>query len=90
MAKSKTNQPAREIRIGGIKAVIWLNQTQNGDRHNVQFQRLYRDDGTWKQTDSFGRDDLLVLAKVADLAHTWIYQQSQQQRSEESSEEKTG
>ena len=89
MAKSKTNQPAREIRIGGVKAVIWLNQTQNGDRHNVQFQRLYRDDGTWKQTDSFGRDDLLVLAKVADLAHTWICQQSQQ-RSEESSEAKTG
>lgn len=88
MAKSKTNQPAREIRIGGIKAVIWLNQTQNGDRHNVQFQRLYRDDGTWKQTDSFGRDDLLVLAKVADLAHTWIYQQSQQQQTDEGSGEK--
>ena len=25
----------------------------------------------WKQTQSFGRDDLLVLAKVADQAHTW-------------------
>jgi hypothetical protein len=24
----------------------------------------------WNRTESFGRDDLLVLAKVADLAHT--------------------
>ena len=30
----------------------------------------------WKQTDSFGRDDLPLLAKVIDLAHTWIFEQS--------------
>ena len=32
-----------------------------------------RDDNQRKSTDSFGRDDLLVLAKVADLSHTWIH-----------------
>lgn len=76
MAKSG-NKPVKEVRIGAIKAVIWLNETQNGERHNVQMQRIYKDGDTWMQTDSFGRDDLLVVGKVADLAHTWIHQQLQ-------------
>ena len=28
--------------------------------------------------DSFGRDDLLLIAKVANQAHTWIYAQSKE------------
>jgi hypothetical protein len=27
---------------------------------------------------SFGRDDLPLLAEVADLVHTWIFQQKQE------------
>jgi hypothetical protein len=38
--------------------------------------RLYRDGEEWRSLESFGRDDLLVLAKVADLAHTWICEQA--------------
>lgn len=68
-------KPIDEVRIGSIKAAIWKNQTQNGDRFNVTFGRLYRDEGGhWKQSDSFGRDDLLLLAKVADLAHSRIHE----------------
>ena len=69
----------QEVRFGAIKAAIWKNDTANGVRYNTTFSRLYkdRDDGQWKSTDSFGRDDLLVLAKVADTAHTWIHQQTQ-------------
>jgi hypothetical protein len=26
----------------------------------------------WEQSDSFGRDDLPLVGKVADLAHTWM------------------
>jgi hypothetical protein len=73
-----TQKPAREVRIGAIKAVIWANDTQNGTRHNVTFARLYKDDDGWKESTSFGRDDLLLLAKVADQAHTWIHEQGQQ------------
>ena len=40
--------------------------------HNVTFERSYKDGEEWKTTTSFGRDDLLTLAKVADLAHSWI------------------
>jgi hypothetical protein len=77
MAKS-ASKPVHEIRLGRIKAAIWENETQNGTRHNVTFQRIYRDEGgQWNTSDSFGRDDLPLVAKVADLAHTWIFQQGQ-------------
>lgn len=71
MPKSN-NGPVHEIRLGAIKAAIWQNDTQNGVRHNVTVSRLYKDGDDWKQTESFGRDDLLLVAKVADQAHSWI------------------
>ena len=73
--KEKT-KPTHEVRIGPIKAAIWKNQTEHGVRFNATFSRLYRDGETWRTTDSFGRDDLLVLGKVADQVHSWICAQS--------------
>lgn len=67
-------QPVHEIRLGAVKAVIWENETDNGTRHNVQIARLYKDGDEWRQTTSFGRDDLPLVAKVSDLVHTWIFQ----------------
>lgn len=73
---STTKQPVAEVRVGRVKAAIWPNTTESGAvRHNVTFSRIYKDaDGKWKSTSSFGRDDLLVVAKVADLAHTRIFE----------------
>lgn len=76
MAKaSDRKRPVHEIRLGRIRAAIWENESENGTRHNVTISRLYKDGDQWKDTGSFGRDDLLLVAKVADLAHSWIYQQ---------------
>jgi hypothetical protein len=61
-----------EERLGRIKAAVWENETENGVRHNVTICRLYKDGDKWKDTTSFGRDDLPLVAKVADRAHTWI------------------
>ena len=69
-------QPAHEIRLGRIKATIWENVTENGKRYNVTLSRLYRDEEEWKQTTSFGRDDLPLVARVADIVHLWIYEQA--------------
>jgi len=79
MPKPK-DKPTHEVRIGALKAAIWKNDTSNGVRYNTTFSRLYKDkdDDQWKSTDSFGRDDLLALAKVADVAHTWIFAQTQE------------
>jgi hypothetical protein len=76
--KSDRPRPVHEIRMGRIRAAIWVNETDNGVRHNVTFARLYRDEqhDQWKDSTSFGRDDLPLIAKVADQAHNWIYQQA--------------
>ena len=68
-----SQKPITEIRIGAVKATIWRNGTADQPRHNVTFSRLYKDGDTWKSTQSFGRNDLLLLAKVADQAHSRIF-----------------
>jgi hypothetical protein len=70
------NKPIHEIRLGRIRAAIWENQSQNGARYNATFSRLYRDGDQWKDSSSFGRDDLPLLAKVSDMVHTWIFEQN--------------
>ena len=74
------NKPIDEIRIGAVKAAIWQNDTERGPRFNATFARLYRDGERWKSTDSFGRDDLLVLSKLADLAHSRVHELQRAQR----------
>lgn len=69
------SKPVQEIRLGLIKAAIWHNMTRSGERYNVTLTRLFRNGDVWKESNHFGRDDLLLAAKVLDLAHTWIYQQ---------------
>lgn len=70
------NTPAHEIRLGAIKATIWENDSASGIRHNVTLARIYKDGNEWKRSDCFGRDDLPLVAKVVDLAHSWIFEQS--------------
>jgi len=72
-----SKKPVHEIRLGRIRAAIWANDTQNGTRHNVTSTRLYRDEDQWKDSQSFGRDDLPLPAKVADRVHSWIFEQAQ-------------
>ena len=74
-SKSQAQRPVHEIRLGKIRAAIWANTLESGGiRHNVTFARLYRDGETWKDSASFGRDDMLLVMKVADMAHSWIYE----------------
>jgi hypothetical protein len=72
MTKAK---PTSEVRIGKLKAAIWGNETETGIRYNVTFSRLYKDGEGWKRSESFGRDDLLLLAKLADQVHSVLYHQ---------------
>ena len=72
---STPQKPVDEVRIGRVKATIWRNETEEGQpRYSIVFSRLYKEGDTWKSTQSFGRNDLLVLAKVADFAHTRVLQ----------------
>lgn len=71
------NKPAHEVRLGNIKATIWMNNTGQGPRYNTQFERSYLDGQEWKTSDSFGRDDLLTIGFVAQEALRWIVEQKQ-------------
>src|ERR1035441_6983491 len=75
--QTQKQKPIHEVRLGTIKAAVWRNETEAGVRYNVTFSRIYKDGDTWNSTDSFGRDDLLLLSKVADQTHSWIFEQSQ-------------
>ena len=69
-------RPVHEIRMGRVRAAIWQNRTDNGIRHNVTVSRLYKEGDDRKDSSSFGRDDLPLVAKVCDQAHSWIFAQS--------------
>jgi hypothetical protein len=69
-------RPIHEIRLGRIRAAIWENETEIGTRHNVTVSRLYKDGDQWNDSASFGRDDLPLVGKVLDQAHSWIFDQN--------------
>jgi hypothetical protein len=66
------NPPAAKVRVGLITASIWENKTEKGVFYNVTFDRRYKDGDDWKSSHSYNADDLLALAKAADLAHSKI------------------
>jgi hypothetical protein len=81
MSTREKVRPVHEIRFGRIKAAIWANEVDNGSvRHNVTLCRIYKDGDEWRQTESFGRDDLPLAMKVLDRAHSWIYEQGQESK----------
>lgn len=73
-------RPAAEVRLGNIRAAIWQNEGENGAWFNVTFERTYREGEEYHSAQSFGRDDLLTLAKVADLANSRIFELQRQSR----------
>ncbi len=82
------NKPAHEVKLGRIRGTVWKNESENGVFYNVTFSRLYKDDeGQWKDAASFGRDDLPLVSKVADLVHIWIYQEGNGDRKESARED---
>jgi hypothetical protein len=67
--------PVKTFRLGRIKAAVWENETDQKKFFNVTFARTYVDDAkNYHDTDSYGRDDLPLVAKLADQAHTFIFE----------------
>jgi len=76
---SSPNRPVHEIKLGRIRASIWANETGGQSTwFNVTFLRLYRDGDEWKATSSFGRDDLPLVSKAAEMAYAWIWNGKQE------------
>ena len=78
------NKPAHEIRLGRIRAAVWENENRKNDVwFNVTVARLYNDGGGWKDSHTFSRDDLPIVAKIMDMAYAWIWKQQAATRSDE-------
>ena len=76
LVTTATKLPVKTFRLGRIKAAVWENEADNKKFFNVTFARTYVDDAKqYHDTDSFGRDDLPLVAKLADHAHTFIFEQ---------------
>jgi hypothetical protein len=72
--ESTAREPVGRVKLFPVEAAIWRNRNTEGDPfYAVTFARVYRDrEGQWKSSSSFNTDDLLTLAKAADLAHSKI------------------
>jgi hypothetical protein len=75
--KQAGKRPIHTVRFGALKAAVWLNETSVGPIHNVTVSRSYKDGDSWKDSGSFGYDDLLPLAKALNAAHSFINEQRQ-------------
>lgn len=72
--QQRSNSPAIVLRSGALSVSIWKREHEGKAFYNVQPSRAYtEDDGqTWQYSDSFGRDDALILAELLHLAWQWI------------------
>lgn len=81
---ASSSGPIRTLRIGRLKAAVWENTSEDRTFYNVTFARTYMgEDKKLRDSDSFGRDDLLALSKLADQAHTYVCERLAAQRTDE-------
>jgi hypothetical protein len=73
-------KPAHKIRHRALTVTIWKNDSDKGTFYTATPSRSYKQGDTWKETDRFDCDDLLTMAKLFDLAHTWIINAEQADR----------
>ena len=78
--QSKTgNRPAKEFRLGRVRASCWLNTNSKGESwYSIVLTRGYKDaEGQWKNSHSLGLDDLFIAAEVLKQAALWIHAERQ-------------
>ncbi len=82
-SSASSKLPVKTFRLGRIKAAVWENEADGNRFFNVTFARTYIDEAkTFHDTDSYGRDDLPLVAKLADQAHTFIFERLAELKSE--------
>jgi hypothetical protein len=70
------SQPAHKFRFGNLSVTIWRNKNDKGTWYTCNPSRSYKNgDETWKESDSLGADDLLIMAELLRQAFSWIAKQ---------------
>jgi hypothetical protein len=73
-------KPVHKIPAGSLEVAIWLREGEKGPFYSVTARRRYKQGEEWKDSDSYGEDDLLRLAKLIEEADSWIVAQRRAQR----------
>lgn len=76
------NAPAHVVRFGRVKATVWANHSQaHGRWFSITLSRTFFDEKArqHKSAQSFGKDDLLVVAEACRQAFLWVAEQQQHQ-----------
>ena len=74
--KEQKAKPVKTFRLGANEAAVWKRETEKGTFFDVSLSRSYKKaDDSWGHTGFFKRDDLLVVGKLCDQAHTWVHSQ---------------
>lgn len=77
----KKQRPVERLSDGNIRASVWENTRENGTHHSVTISRSYQDkEGTYRDTQSFGHNDLLKLSRIAERAYDFIRERRTQTR----------
>ena len=75
--KESDKEPDHKIILGNVQGSIWANTTKDGRVwFNVEITRSYRVGNEKRYATTFGRDDLLLVSKVADMAFNWIWEKN--------------
>jgi hypothetical protein len=72
-AMSDTNKPAATITFFPITASIWRDESGEKVYYRTTISKFYKNAEGYSTTNTFGQNDLLLVAKVADLAHSEIF-----------------
>jgi hypothetical protein len=72
MSSKTENRPVEKIRVGGVQLSIFRNEGEKGPYYKAELEHSYKRDGSWHATNSYGRRDLINLAKAALLADSVI------------------
>lgn len=79
--EQKKQGPVERLRDGNIKASVWENERKSGPQHSVTFARSYQDkEGQYRDTQSFGPNDLLRLSRLAEKSYDAIQERRTQTR----------
>jgi hypothetical protein len=70
------------VRHRALKAVVWRNELENGPMFNTTVSRSYKDGDTWKESGSFGFDDVLIVAELLRTCHSFITREMAKQNEE--------
>ena len=69
---SEANVPIEQLRHKRLKVAIWKNPSANGLFYTVTISRSFKKDENWFDTSSFRFDDLPIVAKLLNDAHSVI------------------